>query len=74
MQMQANSVHFESFKADRVIDQSSQANVLFGLESNLQQSVVCKQYSVFKLKAMLKEIRVLSALESQRNLEQGSSL
>ena len=51
---------------DRVDESSAQANVLFGKEKHIGQKVVCKQYSVFKLKAMLKEIRVFSCIEKQR--------
>ena len=53
----------DDLKVDHVDESSGQANVLFGKEKNIGQKVVCKQYSVFKMKAMLKEIRVFSVLE-----------
>ena len=54
---------FNSFKADRVEESSAQAKVLFGQEANLKQKVVCKQYSIYRLKAMMKEIRIFALLE-----------
>ena len=54
------------FKVDSVDESSAQASVLFGREKNIGQKVVCKQYSIFKLKAMLKEIRVFSSIEKHR--------
>ena len=68
------TLFFNNIKVDHIEESTAQANVLFGKESDLDQEVVCKQYSIFKLKAMVKEIRVFASLEKQRALQSSESM
>ena len=59
----------KKIKVESSIEDSAQAKVFFGREAELNFRVVLKQYKLC-LKGMLREIKIFTELERQKNNEE----
>ena len=57
-------LHFENdITVERVTENSAQASIFFGYEKNCGVKVVCKQYSMQKIRGIFREIKIFTHLE-----------